>query len=201
MTTIVGYVTALLARDSSHEAAPLVAEIYAPAEAAGKRTRRFVLEALCEPRELAMVSVLRDALVHHLAVKLSYHGNDELDAVELHVPVRETYAEGQAERVAGHVRWLSVNESMMARTDRGQPDTVTVQLENEPPYLLIIERRNEDTKLAQLAMLRDAFRSEMPVHLSVAPYPVSPGQVVPIIVGVGLGEPPPAWTPEPPPRP
>jgi hypothetical protein len=201
MTTLVGYVTALLTRDPSHEAAPVVVEIYVPAESPGQRTRRFNLGSLCEPRELAMVSVLRDALVHHLAVNLSYHGSDELDAVELHLPVRETYSEGQAQGAAGRIRWLSVNESVMSNTQRGQPDTVTVQLEHEPPFILIIERRNEDTKLAQLELLRDAFLNERPVHLSVVPYRVAPGRDVPVIVGVGLGEPPPAWTPEPLPMP
>lgn len=198
MTTIVGYITALLARDASHTAAPVVAEIYAPAGDAGTRTRRYTIESLCEPRQLVIVSVLRDALVHHLAVKLSYHGNNELDAVELHLPVRETYLEGEPERVAGHIRWLSLNEAVMGKTDRGQPDTASVGLDNEPPFLLIIERRNEETKLAQLAMLQEAFRHEMPVHVSVVHYPVAPGHAVPVIVGVGLGEPPVDWTPEPP---
>ena len=176
MTTLVGYVTALLTRDPSHEAAPVVVEVYVPAESPGQSTRRFNLESLCEPRELAMVSVLRDALVHHLAVNLSYHGSDELDAVELHLPVRETYSEGQAQGAAGRIRWLSVNESVMSNPQRGQPDAVTVQLEQEPPFILIIERRNEDTKLAQLELLRDAFLNERPVHLSVVPYRVAPGR-------------------------
>jgi hypothetical protein len=188
----------LLARDPSHAAAPLVAEIYAPSAAAGTRTRRYAIESLCEPRQLAMVSVLRDALVHHLAVTLSYHGNDELDAVELHVPVRETYAEGEQERLAGHIRWLSVDEAVMGKTDRGQPDTATVRLDHGPAFLLIIERRNEDTKLTQLAMLQQAFRREMPVHLSFVHYPVAPGRSVPVIVGVGVGEPPIDRPPAPP---
>ena len=198
MATISGYVTALLARDPSHAAAPLVAEIYAPSAAAGKRTRRYAIESLCEPRQLAMVAVLRDALVHHLAVKLSYHGKNELDAVELHVPVRETYAEGKLERVAGHIRWLSVDEAAMGKTARGQPDTATVRLDHGPTLMLIIERRNEDTKLTQLAMLQQAFRHEMAVHLSFRHYPVAPGRVVSVIVGVGVGEPPVDRPPEPP---
>jgi hypothetical protein len=196
MTTLIGHVTALLARGPSHEAAPVVVELYIPAEPPGSRTRRFDIEALCEPRELAMVSVLRDALVHHLVVEASVQGN-RLDAVEVHLPVWETYADGPRHEVSGRITWLAIAESAAGVPERGQPDLVTVIVENRPAMLLVLERRQPQTKHAQLALLQHAFATQTLVHITWAEFPVSPGNVQRLIVEAGVGTKPLAIPPRP----
>lgn len=186
MTTHVGQVTALVARDSSHAAAPAVVELYVPSAPAGSRTRRFDIEALCEPRDLAIVSVLRDALVHHVQVEVSAHG-DRLDAVEIHLPVSETYSGGHRHEVSGRITWLAIGEAEVTGTGRGQPDLVTVIVENRPAMLLVLERRQPETKRAQLALLQHAQATGTPVHITWADYPVAPGNVQRLIVEVGVG--------------
>lgn len=196
MTTLIGHVTALLARDPRHEAAPVVVELYLPAAPAGTRTRRFDIEALCEPREVAMVSVLRDALIHHLLVTASVQG-DRLDAVEVHLPVWETYADGPRHDVSGRITWLAIGESAAGVSDRGQPDLVTVIVDNRPAMLLVLERRRPETKHAQLALLQHAFATQTPVHITWADFPVSPGNVQRLIVQVGVGTKPLVTSPHP----
>lgn len=188
---LVGFVTAIVARDPSHAAPPIHVEIYAPAAPAGARTQRFHLEALCDTRELAMLSVLRDALVHHLTVRVDVGDDDRLNAVELNLPVRETYSEGgETHEIAGTVTWLEINEAVMGTTDRGQPDYVTVIMAGQPAMLLLLDRRNPDTKAAQLILLQEAHRQGQPLRVRFMDYPVSPGNVARVIVGVGVGTPP-----------
>ena len=201
-TQLNAFVTALTTRDPSHAASPIDIEVFAPAAPAGNRTQRFHIDALCDTRQLAMVSVLRDALVHHLTVQLAAGDDGSVNAVEVHLPARETYDEGGAtHEVAGRVTWLEVNEATMGTTARGQPDYATVILAGRPAMLLLLERRNADTKRAQLAMLQQAQHQDQPVRVRFMDHPVSPGNVVRVIVAVGLGTPPVQPVPTPMPMP
>lgn len=184
---LVGHVTALLARDPSHTAPPFEIEIFAPAEPAGSRTRRFYFKGLCDTRELTMVSVLRDAMVHQLAVSVSFRDDNQLDTVELAVPAIETYLEGTTHDISGIIRWLDIREAKMGETPRGQPDTVSVNLDNGSALVLVLERRNAGTKYAQLEMLREAQRAGTQVWLNFMDYPTAPGLSIKVIVGVGVG--------------
>lgn len=195
----VGYVTAIHARDQRFPAEPLLVEAYLPSASAGSRVKRWHLSAVSDNREVVMVSLLRDALIHHLPVFMAVDdGQDRLAAVELRLPARETYEEGQTHRLNGRVRWIGLDEAPMGSTDRGQPDVATVLLEGQPDTThLVLERRNPETKRAQLDLLERAFRAGDVVTLTARDYPTGAGRSAKVIVGVGLGSPPtdPGWTP------
>ncbi len=197
--TYIGFVTAIHARDQRFPDEPLLVEAYLPSAPAGDRVKRCHLAAVSDNREVIMVSLLRDALVHRLPVFMAVDdGQDRLAAVELHLPTRETYEEAPTHRRSGRIRWIGVDEAPMGTNDRGQPDIATVVLEGQAGTLhVILERRNPATKQAQLDLLERAFRAGDVVTLTTRDYPVGAGRSVQVVVGVGLGSPPndPGWTP------
>lgn len=199
MANVVGYVTALHARDQRSPAEPVIVEVYVPGAGAGARVERWHLAGVSDNRELVMVSILRDALVHRLPVSMAVDdATNRLAAVEIHVPTRETYEEGPTTRMSGRIRWLAVDEAPMGTNERGQPDLATVELAGSPEAVhLVLERRNCATKRTQLEFLERAFRAGDSVTLAVRDYPTAPGRSVKVIVGVGLGTAPAGtpWTP------
>lgn len=186
---IFGFVRAIECRDPSHTAPPLVVELYSPTARPGERTKRFHLEEVCDNRELVLVSVLRDALIHSLPVKIGYNVHNKLiDSVE--VRTRTGYEEWETETITGKIKMISVNEFGIGEGNSVNPNLASVVLwsDFDVRLFLNLQRAERVTKLAQLSMLQWAYKNEFDVTLRYENMPVGGGKTVKVITGVQFGE-------------
>lgn len=185
---IFGFVRAIESRDPSHTAPPFVVELYSPTSKPGERTKRFHLEEVCDNRELVMVSVLRDALIHSLPVKIGYNMDNKLiDSVE--VRTRTGYEEWEKERITGKIKMISVDEFGIGEGNSINPNLATIVLwsDHDVTLFLNLQRAERETKLAQLSMLQQAYKDESDVTVRYENMPVGGGKIVKVIIGVQLG--------------
>ena len=188
MGEIYGFVRAIESRDPSHTAPPFVIELYSPTAKPGKRTKRFQLEQVCDNRELVLVSVLRDALIHCLPVKIGYNNDSKLiDSVE--VRTRTDYEEWQKETIIGKIKMISVEEFGLREGNIINPNlaTVVVLSGSGVKLFLNLQRAERETKLAQLSLLQQAYKDQSDVTLKYENRPVGGGKTVKVIIGVQLG--------------
>jgi hypothetical protein len=185
---IFGFVRAIESRDPSHIAPPFVVELYSPTAKPGERTKRFHLEEVCDNRELVLVSVLRDALIHSLPVKIGYNRDNKLiDSVE--VRTRTSYEEWEKENITGKIKMISVDEFGIGEGNTINPNLATIVLWSnyDAKLFLNLQRAERETKLAQLSMLQQAYKDEADVTLRYENMPVGGGKTVRVIIGVQLG--------------
>jgi len=185
---IYGFVRAIESRDPSHTAPPFVIELYSPTAKPGERTKRFQLEEVCDNRELVLVSVLRDALIHSLPVKVGYNNDSKLiDSVE--VRTRTDYEEWQKETIIGKIKMISVEEFGLGEGNIINPNlaTVVVLSGSGVKLFLNLQRAERETKLAQLSLLQQAYKDQSEVTLKYENRPVGGGKTVKVIIGVQLG--------------
>jgi len=185
---IYGFVRAIESRDPSHTAPPFVIELYSPTAKPGERTKRFQLEEVCDNRELVLVSVLRDALIHSLPVKVGYNNDSKLiDSVE--VRTRTDYEEWQKETIIGKIKMISVDEFGLGEGNIINPNlaTVVVLSGSDVKLFLNLQRAERETKLAQLSLLQQAYKDQTEVTLKYENRPVGGGKTVKVIIGVQLG--------------
>jgi len=185
---IYGFVRAIESRDPSHTAPPFVIELYSPTAKPGKRTKRFQLEQVCDNRELVLVSVLRDALIHCLPVKIGYNNDSKLiDSVE--VRTRTDYEEWQKETIIGKIKMISVEEFGLREGNIINPNLATVVIlsGSSVKLFLNLQRAERETKLAQLSLLQQAYKDQSDVTLKYENRPVGGGKTVKVILGVQLG--------------
>ena len=188
MGEIYGFVRAIESRDPSHTAPPFVIELYSPTAKPGERTKRFQLEEVCDNRELVLVSVLRDALIHSLPVKVGYNNDSKLiDSVE--VRTRTDYEEWQKETIIGKIKMISVDEFGLGDGNIINPNlaTVVVLSGSDVKLFLNLQRAERETKLAQLSLLQQAYKDQTEVTLKYENRPVGGGKTVKVIIGVQLG--------------
>ena len=188
MGEIYGFVRAIESRDPSHIAPPFVIELYSPTAKPGERTKRFQLEEVCDNRELVLVSVLRDALIHSLPVKVGYNNDSKLiDSVE--VRTRTDYEEWQTETIIGKIKMISVDEFGLGEGNIINPNlaTVVVLSGSNVKLFLNLQRAEKETKLAQLSLLQQAYKDQSEVTLKYENRPVGGGKTVKVIIGVQLG--------------
>jgi len=186
---IYGFVRAIEGRDPSHTAPPFVIELYSPTAKPGERTKRFQLEEVCDNRELVLVSVLRDALIHSLPVKVGYNNDSKLiDSVE--VRTRTDYEEWQKETIIGKIKMISVDEFGLGEGNIINPNlaTVVVLSGSDVKLFLNLQRAERETKLAQLSLLQQAYKDQTEVTLKYENRPVGGGKTVKVMIGVQLGE-------------
>lgn len=179
---------AIETRDPSHAAPPFVVELYSPTEKAGERTKRFHLEEVCDNREVVLVSVLRDALVQSLPVKIGYNSENMLiDSVE--VRTRTDYEEWEIQEISGKIKMISVDEFGLGKGNLVNPNLATIILSSgsNVKLFLNLQRAEKETKLAQLSMLQQAFRDKSDVKIKFENRPVGGGKSVKMIIGVQLG--------------
>jgi hypothetical protein len=185
---IFGFVRAIETRDTSHTAPPFVVELYSPTAKAGERTRRFHLEEVCDNRELVLVSVLRDALVQSLPVKVGYNSENMLiDSVE--VRTRTDYEEWEIQEISGKIKMISVDEFGLGKGNLVNPNLATIILSSGSSVKLFLnlQRAERETKLAQLSLLQQAFRDKSDVTIKFENRPIGGGKSVKMIIGVQLG--------------
>lgn len=187
MPNIFGFVRAIRSRDPRHTAPPFVVEIYSPGAKPGKRTKRFHLEEVCDNRELVLVSVLRDALIHSLPVELGCDKDGRID----HVEIRTTtyYEEWKGETITGGVKMISVDESVLGQAKWVNSDLATVVISSgfDTTLYLILQRAERETKMAQLSLLRHAYENDSDVTVKYQEHPLGGGATAKVIVGVRLG--------------
>lgn len=175
-------------RDTSHTAPPFVVELYSPTAKAGERTKRFHLEEVCDNRELVLVSVLRDALVQCLPVKIGYNSENMLiDSVE--VRTRTDYEEWEIQEISGKIKMISVDEFGLGKGNLVNPNLATIIISSgsNVKLFLNLQRAERETKLAQLSLLQQAFRDKSDVTIKFENRPVGGGKSVKMIIGVQLG--------------
>jgi hypothetical protein len=185
---IFGFVRAIETRDTSHTAPPFVVELYSPTAKAGERTKRFHLEEVCDNRELVLVSVLRDALVQSLPVKIGYNSENMLiDSVE--VRTRTDYEEWEIQEISGKIKMISVDEFGLGKGNLVNPNLATIILSSgsNVKLFLNLQRAERETKLAQLSLLQQAFRDKSDVTIKFENRPIGGGKSVKMIIGVQLG--------------
>jgi hypothetical protein len=185
-----GFVRAIESRDPSHTAPPFVVELYSPNAKPGERTKRFHLEEVCDNRELVLVSVLRDALVHSLPVRLGYDkGKMLIDSVE--VRTRTFYEQWETGKITGAVKVISVDEFGLGKGNVINPNLVTVVIGSgsgtDTTLYLNLQRAGTETKMAQLSMLKQAYQNNSVVTIRYENKPVGGGKTVKLIIGVQLG--------------
>jgi hypothetical protein len=170
MPNIFGLVRAIRSRDPRHTAPPFVVEIYSPIAPLGEQTKSFNLEEVRDNRELVLVSVLRDALIHELPVELGY---DEQSKQIDHVEIRTSWAEAfldillkhfvvhgaelvkKGGSIEGKVITISVDESGMGEVIISPKEEDKAK---EPLWLhLDLQKPDKEVKMAQLSLLRHAY--------------------------------------------
>jgi hypothetical protein len=189
MPQVFGFVRAILSRDPRHTAAPIVVEIYSPKETPGARTKRFDLSSVCENRELVLVSILRDALVHSLPIELGCDDEGRIDHVEIRT--RAFYEEWEEATITGKVEMISVDEFGVGNGNFLNPNiaTVSVRTQRKSEKLhLNLQRAEKETKIAQLSLLESAYHSGSDVTIKYHIYPIGGGKTAKVIIGVQLGQ-------------
>lgn len=190
MSSSIGYVRAILSRSPSHTAASFVVELYSPSAQPGQRTQRYDLDKVGDNRELVMVSILRDALIHSLAVHLGFDQSKKITDVE--ILAAAPYDEWPMATVTGQVVMITVNEGGLGTTNVSSPDLATIVITehdgNKQTLYLNLEEAQPQTKQAQLALLRHVYASEAKLTVTYQNRPVSPGKTARIIVGVQIGD-------------
>lgn len=190
MSNAIGYVRAILSRSPTHAAASFVVELYSPGAKPGQRTKRYDLDKVGDNRELVMVSVLRDALIHSLPVCLGFDKSQKISDVELFAAA--PYDDWPTDSITGYITMISIDEGGLGTTTAPQPDLATVFLTThdgvkQKLYLNLQEAR-PITKATQLDLLRHAYHAgDTQVTVAYQTRPVSPGKVARLIVGVQLG--------------
>jgi len=119
------------------------------------------LEEICDNRELVLVSVLRDALVQSLPVKVGYNSENMLiDSVE--VRTRTDYEEWEIQEISGKIKMISVDEFGLGKGNLVNPNLATIILSSgsNVKLFLNLQRAERETKLAQLSLLQQAFRDK-----------------------------------------
>ncbi len=185
---IYGFVRAIESRDPSHTAPPFVVELYSPAAKPGERTKRFHLEEVCDNRELVLVSVLRDALIHSLPVKVGYNADRKfIDSVE--VRTRTGYEEWEMGTVTGKIKMISVDEFGLGEKNIVNPNLATVVISSgsDVKLFLNLQRAEKETKFAQLSLLQQAYKDESEVTVRYENMPIGGGKIAKVIVGVQFG--------------
>ncbi len=185
---VFGFVRAILGRDTRHTAPPFVVEIYSPNAQPGERTKRFHLAEVDNNRELVLVSVLRDALVHSLPVELGCDDEGRIDHIE--VRTRAFYDEWEKGSVTGKVKGLSIDEHGLGEANQVNPDVVMVVMESgsrSEELYLNLQRSETETKMAQLSLLRHAYENDLDATVSYQNQPLGGGKSVKVIIGVQLG--------------
>jgi len=188
MPNIFGFVRAILSRDPRHTAPPLVVEIYSPRAQPGQRTKRFHMEEVCDNRELVLVSVLRDALIHSYPVELGCDEDGRIDHVEIRT--RVFYEEWEEETITGKVTLISVDEFGFGKDNFVNPDIATVIISSGATVKLYLnlQRAEKETKMAQLSLLQHAYENGSNVTVKYQNHPLGGGKIAKVIVGVQLGE-------------
>lgn len=177
MPNIFGFVRAIRSRDPRHTAPPFVVEIYSPRAPLGKRTKRFHLKRVRDNRELVLVSVLRDALIHALPVELGYDDAQSKQIDHVEIRTRTSFAEAEIDyffagepvkkrgSIEGKVITISVRELGMGKGNvwNGGEAVVIISPKEEdtakePLWLhLDLQRPDKEVKMAQLSLLRHAY--------------------------------------------
>lgn len=177
MPNIFGFVRAIQSRDPRHTAPPFVVEIYSPRAPLGKRTKRFHLKGVRGNRELVLVSVLRDALIHALPVELGYDDAQSKQIDHVEIRTRTSFAEAEIDyffagepmkkrgSIEGKVITISVRELGMGKGNvwNGGEAVVIISPKEEdkakePLWLhLDLQRPDKEVKMAQLSLLRHAY--------------------------------------------
>ncbi|MDQ1280932.1 MAG: hypothetical protein QG670_2195 [Thermoproteota archaeon] len=186
---IFGFVRAILSRNPRHTAEPFVVEIYSPKSIPGERIKRFSLETLHDNRELVLVSVLRDALIHSLPVEL---GCDDAGRID-HVEIRSTsdYEEWDIGIITGEIQMISIDEFGMGQNNFDNPDLATVIMKSESTVELYLnlQRSERGTKTAQLLLLQQAYEKQWVVTVKFYNQPVQGRAPAKVIVSVQVGQP------------
>ena len=185
---VYGFIRAILSRDPSHTAPPFVVEIYSPTVKPGERTKRFNLKEVCDNRELVLVSILRDAMIHSLPVELSCDDEGFINSIEMRTTT--FYEEWKIETVTGKVKMISVDEFGLGKGNQDNPDLATVFISSKPNMKLYLnlQRPIKETKLAQLSLLKHAYKNNSFITIKYQNQPIAAGKVAKIIYGVQLGE-------------
>jgi hypothetical protein len=163
-------------------------EIYSPKAEPGQRIKRFSLGELQDNRELVLVSVLRDALVHSFPVEL---GCDDAGCID-HVEVRAStdYEEWEVGTLTGEINMISIDESGIGMSNFDNPDLATVVIASDPVITLFLnlQRAERLTKMAQLSLLQQAFENKWTVTIKYYNQPVEGLEPVKVIIGVKIGQ-------------
>lgn len=184
-----GFVRAIVSRDPSHKAPPFVVEIYSPKAKPGKRTKRFHLKEVCDNRELVMVSVLRDAMIHSFPLKLSCDDKGYIDSIDMRS--KTFYEEWETGTITGKVKMISVEEFGLGKNNIENPDVATIAISSagsEKMLYLNIQRPIRETKIAQLSLIQNAYESKSDVIIKYHKYPMGGGKISRVIIGVQLGK-------------
>jgi len=184
-----GFVRAIVSRDPSHKAPPFVVEIYSPKAKPGERTKRFHLKEVCDNRELVLVSVLRDAMIHSYPVQLNCDDTGCINSVDM----RSTtfYEEWKTGTITGKVKMISIDEFGIGKANVENPDIVTIVIskqKSETMLYLNLQRSVRETKIAQLSLIQQAFKNESDVTIKYHKYPMGKGEISKVIIGVQLGK-------------
>jgi hypothetical protein len=185
---VFGFVRAILSRGPTHTEDPFIVEIYSPKAEPGTRTKRFSLGNLQDNRELVLVSVLRDALVHSFPVELGCDDAGRIDHVE--VRASTDYEEWEVGSLTGEIKTISIDESGIGMNNFDNPDLATVVISSEPPVKLFLnlQRAERLTKMAQLSLLQQAFENKWTLTIRYYNQPVEGLEPVKVIIGVQIGQ-------------
>lgn len=185
---VYGFIRAIVSRDPRHTAPPFVVEIYSPKAKPGERTKRFNLKEVCDNRELVLVSILRDAMIHSLPVELSCDNEGFIDSIDM----RSTtfYEEWKIKTITGKVKMISVDEFGLGEANQDNPDlaTVVISSKSDMKLYLNLQRPIRETKIAQLSLLQHAYENNSGITIKYHNRPIGGGKAVKIIDGVQLGE-------------
>lgn len=217
MPNIFGFVRAILSRDPRHTAPPFEVEIYSPRAPLGQRTKRLHLKGVRDNRELVLVSVLRDALIHAFPVELGYDDEQSKQIDHVEIRTRTSFAEAEIDHffagesvkkggsIEGKVITISVDEFGMGKGNVWNGGEVVVIISpkeednaKEPLWLhLDLQRPDKEVKMAQLSLLRHAYEDGSDVMV-VYENLGNQGWIVRVIMGqtvLGGGKPGPVPTP------
>ncbi len=159
----------------------------------------FTLEKVVDNRELVLVSLLRDAMVHRLTIQVGYSytgaqdpGWGEVHGIEVLGP---PFYRGVMSSREDHVAGLSIYEHFawkdeFAILEDGIIDAVAITLQNWPGTVLVLPLRqsNRETKLEQLHLLQRAWVEHFKVRITYCDISrrFEEGGYAPIITGVGV---------------
>jgi hypothetical protein len=185
---IYGFVTAIESRGPSWAAPPFLIELYSPSAKVGEQIKKLHLEEVCDNKELVLVSVLRDAFIHSLPVKVGYDVDSKsINAVE--VRTTTAYDEWETKSIAGKIKTISVEEFGLGIGNNINPNLakVVIQSGSDVELFLNLQRAERETKLAQLSILQQAYKDESDVIIKYHNKQLGGDKTAKVIIGVQLG--------------
>ena len=198
-----GYVRALTAMDPRHVTPAVGIELYQPHEPPESRIKLLTFTDVGGNRELVVLSILRDALIHSLPVRVGYVGADSLDHVVIRS--RNFYDEGELQTTRGLIEGISVDEYGIGEENCDVPDIGVVQLRQADTghsiqLHLNFQRGSSDTKMAEFSLLQYAYEESLQTEITYQEVKlderfrdalngrVYPEDILRLIVSVELGD-------------